>query len=326
MNIAADGTRVNSARAFLRPNLGRKNLTLLLNTPVTKVAFAGIRCTGVELVIEGKPWTIGAAREVVLSAGGVGSAKLLMLSGVGEAAALRSVGIAPVVDLPGVGRNYHDHVLLSGVAFAYKGKMPDRPADSNAVEAEAHLSSGIDQGGVDIALVLEQLPAVTPEAAAKFGAPPPNTFVIAPALVRPESRGSIRLASANWRDPIVIDGNYLGTDRDMNVIVRGIELARELGSQNAFDGVRARELVPGPQATGDDIRELARLASASFGHPVGTCKIGTDEMAVVDPELRVRGVQNLRVADSSVMPHVPTAPTNAASFMIGGRAAILLGA
>jgi choline dehydrogenase len=132
---------------------------------------------------------------------------------------------------------------------------------------------------VDIALVLEQLPAVTPEAAAKFGAPPPNTFVIAPALVRPESRGSIRLASANWKDPIVIDGNYLGTDRDLNVIVRGIELARELGSQSAFDGVRARELVPGPQATSDDIRELARLASASFGHPVGTCKIGSDEMA-----------------------------------------------
>ena len=112
----------------------------------------------------------------------------------------------------------------------------------------------------------------------------------------------------------------------MNIIVRGIELARELGSQTAFDGVRARELVPGPKAARDDIRELARLASASFGHPVGTCKIGSDETAVVDPELRVRGVQNLRVADSSVMPRVPTAPTNAGSHMIGGKAAILLGA
>jgi len=324
MNIAADGTRVNAPRAFLRPNLGRRNLTLLTNTPVTKVTFAGTRCNGVELVIDGRPRTIGVEREVVLTAGGVGSAKLLLLSGVGDPSALRPHGIAPVVDLPGVGRNYQDHVLLSGVAFEYKGKMPERPADSNAVEAEAHLSSGIDEGGVDIALVLEQLPAVTPEAAARFGAPPSNTFVIAPALVQPESRGSIRLASANWKDPIVIDGNYLGTDRDLNIIVRGIELARELGSQTAFDGVRARELVPGPKAARDDIRELARLASASFGHPVGTCKIGTDEMAVVDPELRVRGVQNLRVADSSVMPRVPTAPTNAASHMIGGKAAILL--
>jgi choline dehydrogenase len=249
-----------------------------------------------------------------------------MLSGVGDAAALRSLGISPVIDLPGVGQNYQDHVLLSGVAFEYKGKMPDRPTDSNAVEAEAHLSSGMDKGGVDLALVLEQLPAVTPEAAAKFGAPPANTFVIAPALVRPESRGSIRLASANWKDPIVIDGKYLSTDRDFDVMVRGVELSRELGNQKGFDGIRARELIPGPGVNRDAIRELVRLGSSSFGHPVGTCKIGTDRMAVVDPDLRVRGVQNLRVADSSVMPSVPTAPTNAASFMIGGKAAILLGA
>jgi choline dehydrogenase len=324
MNIAADGTRVSATRAFLRPNLSRQNLTLLTNTPVTKLTFTGTRCSGVELLIDGQQHKINASREVILSAGGVGSAKLLMLSGVGDAAELRSLAIAPVADLKGVGRGYHDHVLLSGVAFEYKGKMPDRPADSNAVEAEAYLSSGVDSGGVDLALILEQLPAVTPEAAARFGAPPADTFVIAPALIRPESRGTVRLASSNWQDPIVINGNYLGTDRDLDAIVRGIELARELGSQSAFDGVRAREVVPGPNATQSDFRELAQLASSSFGHPTGTCRIGTDEMAVVDPELRVHGIQNLRVADSSVMPSVPAAATSAAAHMIGGKAAALL--
>jgi choline dehydrogenase len=317
---------MSAARAFLRPNLGRQNLTLLLKTRVTKVTLSGTKCTGVELVIDGETRTIGADREVVLTAGGVGSAKLLMLSGIGDPSALRPLGIDPVVGLPGVGQNYQDHVLLSGVAFEYKGKMPDRPVDSNAVEAKAHLASGIDDSGVDIALILEQVPAVTPDAAAKFGAPTPNTFVIAPALIQPESRGSIKLASANWRDPIVIEGNYLKADRDMNATVRAVELARELGSQAAFDKVRTREIVPGPNATKEDIREFVSLAAGSFGHPVGTCKMGTDDMTVVDPELRVRGVSNLRVADSSVIPRIPTAPTNAASFMVGGKAAFLLGA
>ena len=324
MNIAADGTRISASRAFLRPNLSRRNLTLLTNAHVTKLSFAGTRCSGVELLIDDQQHQIGASREVILAAGGVGSAKLLMLSGLGDAAELRSLGIAPVEDLKGVGRSYHDHVLLSGVAFEYRGKMPDRSADSNAVEAEAYLSSGVDNGGVDLALILEQLPAVTPEAAARFGAPPADTFVIAPALVRPESRGIVRLTSSNWQDPLVINGNYLGTDRDLEAIVRGIELARELGGQRAFDGVRAREVVPGPKATRSELRELAQLASSSFGHPTGTCRIGTDKLAVVDPELRVHGIQNLRVADSSVMPSVPAAATSAAAHMIGGKAAALL--
>jgi choline dehydrogenase len=148
MNIAADGTRVSATRAFLRPNLSRPNLTLLTNTPVTRLTFIGTRCSGVELLIDSQHHKVGASREVILSAGGVGSAKLLMLSGVGDAAELRSLGIAPVADLKGVGRSYHDHVLLSGVAFEYKGKMPDRAPDSNAVEAEAYLSSSVDNGGV----------------------------------------------------------------------------------------------------------------------------------------------------------------------------------
>jgi choline dehydrogenase len=205
--------------------------------------------------------------------------------------------------------------------------MPDRLGDSNAVEAEAYLSSGpadSSSSDTDINLVLEQLPIATPEAAARFGALPEDAFTIAPALVQPTSRGSVRLASNNFEDAAVIDGNYLGTDRDFAAIVRAIEAARELGNQHAFDSVREVEIMPGPKATAEDIRELARLSSASFGHAVGTCKMGVDNLAVVDPELRVHGPAGLRVADASVMPRIITGPTTAPTHMIASRAAKLI--
>jgi len=323
MNIAADGTRVSAVNAFLRPALSRPNLTLLLNTPVVKLNFKGTRCVGVKIVTGGNVTDIAAEKEVVLAAGSINSPKLLMLSGVGEAMALRGLGIDVVENLPGVGENLQDHVLVSGVVFKYKGKMPARPADSNAVEAEAYLSSG-PSGDTDINLVLEQLPIATPEAAARFGALPEDAFTIAPALVQPTSRGSVRLASNNFDDTAVIDGNYLGTEQDFAAIVRAIEAAREIGNQRAFDSVREIEVMPGPRATPDEIRELARLGSASFGHGVGTCKMGVDNLAVVDPELRVHGLTGLRVADASVMPRIITGPTNAPTHMIAGRAAKLI--
>jgi len=267
---------------------------------------------------------VTADKEVILAAGTINSPKVLMLSGVGQAKALRSFGIDVVEDLPGVGENLQDHVLVSGVVFKYKGKMPDRPADSNAVEAEAYLSS-TRLGDIDISLVLHQLPVVTPEVAERFGNPPPDSFTIAPALVQPTSRGSVRLASNNFQDAAVIDGNYLGTDHDFAAVVRGIEVARELGNQHAFDSMRESELIPGPKASTKNILELAKLASASFGHAVGTCKMGADTLAVVDPELRVHGILGLRVVDASVMPRIITGPGTAAStHMIAGRAAQLI--
>lgn len=323
MNIAADGTRVSAVSAFLRPALSRPNLTLLLNTPVVKLNFKGTRCVGVKILTNGTVTDIAAEKEVILTAGSINSPKLLMLSGVGEAETLRSLEIDVIENLPGVGTNLQDHVLVSGVVFRYKGKMPDRPADSNAVEAEAYLSSG-PSSDTDINLVLEQLPIATPEAAARFGALPADAFTIAPALVQPTSRGSVRLATNNFQDAAVIDGNYLGTDGDFEAIVRAIEVAREIGNQRTFNGVREIEIMPGPNATAEDIRELARLGSASFGHAVGTCKMGVDELAVVDPELRVHGLTGLRVADASVMPRIITGPTNAPTHMIAGRAAKMI--
>jgi choline dehydrogenase len=288
-----------------------------------KVNFKGTRCVGVTVARDGVISDIAVDKEVILTAGAINSPKLLMLSGVGDANALRTLGIDVVENLPGVGANLQDHVLVSGVIFTYKGKMPARPADSNAVEAEAYLSSA-PSADTDINLVLEHPPTATPDAAARFGAPPEDAFTIAPALVQPTSRGSVRLASNNSQDAAVIDGNYLGTDADLAAIERAIEVARELGNQRALDGVRAAEVMPGPKATAEDIRDLARLASASFGHPVGTCKIGVDELAVVDPQLRVHGLQGLRIADASVMPRIITGPTNAPTHMIAGRAAQLI--
>ena len=323
MNIAKDGTRVSAVGAYLRPALSRPNLTLQLNARVVKLNFQGTRCVGVRLMTDGGVKNIAADKEVILAAGAINSPKLLMLSGVGEAKALRSLGIEVVENLPGVGENLQDHVLVSGVVFKYKGKMPDRPVDSNAVEAEAYLSSG-PSSDTDINLVLEQLPAVTPEASARFGAPPEDAFTIAPALVQPTSRGAVRLASNNFQHAAVIDGNHLGTDHDFAAVVRAIEAARELGNQPAFDDVREIEVMPGPKATTEEIRELARLGSASFGHAAGTCKMGIDSLAVVDPQLRVHGITGLRVADASVMPRIITGPTNAPTHMIAGRAAKLI--
>jgi choline dehydrogenase len=324
MNIAADGTRVSAARAFLHPALSRPNVILFLNTNVVKLNFKGTRCLGVKINTDGAVKDITANREVILAAGSINSPKLLMLSGIGEANALRTLGIDVVENLPGVGENLQDHILLSGVVFKYKGKMPDRPVDSNAVEAEVFMSSGLSDG-VDISLVLHQLPVVSPEVAARFGNPPPDSFTIAPALVQPTSKGSVRLASNNFQDAAVIDGNYLGTDHDFAAIVRAIEVARELGNQHAFDTQRESELIPGSNANADEIEELARLGSASFGHGVGTCKMGVDDLAVVDPELRVRGISGLRVADASIAPRIISGPgTNALAHMIAGRAAQLI--
>jgi choline dehydrogenase len=325
MNIGTDGARASSARVFLRPNLDRPNLTLLLNTHATRVRFDGDRASAVELVGGEVTQTIEATREVILAAGTIHSAKLLMLSGVGDATALRKWGIAPIANLRGVGQNLQDHVLVSGVVYRYKGKIADRPAASNGVEAEVYLSSGVDNNPIDIALVLEQFPIATPDAAARFAAPPKEGFTIAPALVQPTSRGQVRLASADWRDVPVIEPNYLGTDHDVNAVVKAIEAARELGRQSAFDPMRDAEVVPGPQAASQDMIDFARAASASFGHAAGTAKIGADADAVVDSRLRVHGLRGLRVADASVMPSIISGPgTNAAAYMIGGRAVELI--
>jgi choline dehydrogenase len=323
MNIGRDGTRVSAAHAYLHPNLGRENLTLLLSTNVTKVLFDGDRASGIEIAATDGARRVTATREIILTAGTIHTAQLLMLSGIGEAASLKKLGIAPVADLRGVGRNFQDHVHLSGVVCRYKGKFPAHGADSDAVEAELNMSTGVDSHGTDMVLVLEQLPNASPELVARFGtALPENCFTISPSLVQPTSRGQVRLASADWRNAPTIEPNFLGTDRDLEATMRGAQAARELVSQKAFDSIREAELIPGPKTKSKaDLIEFVRMGTMSFGHPVGTARMGEDTDAVVDSELRVHGVRGLRVADASVMPSTVSGATNAASIMIGGRAA-----
>ncbi|HEX3368246.1 MAG TPA: GMC oxidoreductase, partial [Candidatus Cybelea sp.] len=324
MNIAADGTRVSAARAFMHPALSRSNLTLLLNANVERVTFRGNRATGVRIVADGASQEIAAEREVILTAGGVGSPKLLMLSGIGNADELKQLGIDVIENLPGVGQNFQDQVMVLGIVLKYRGAMPARRIDSNAVEAEVYWTSGVSPDEADINLVLHQLSAPTPEVVARFGKVPEDCLTIGAALAQPQSRGSVRLASADPKDAALVDCNFFAEDSDFKAILRAIELARELGRQPGFAAVSEVELIPGPNASAGDVEELARAGATSFGHPVGGCKIGVDEMAVVDPQLRVRGIAGLRVADSSVMPRIPTGPTNAPTFMVAGKAAQLI--
>ena len=331
MNIAADGRRVSAARprsCDRRSPRSRSNLSLLLNANATKVVFEGDRAVGVEIVTGDTVRSIRATREVILAAGAIHSARLLMLSGVGDSEELRRLGIAPVANLRGVGKNLQDHVLVSGVVYKYKGKMPDRPANSNAVEAEVFLPSGLSDHPADLCLVLEQLPIATPEAAARFGAHHRRkASLIAPALVQPTSRGRVRPSRARIGAMLQsVEGNHLGTDHDLSAIVRAIEAARELGRQPACSTPSAkprrfRGRRPPASRTSWISRGPGRPAS---GHPVVTARMGADADAVVDPNLRVRNVRGLRVADASVMPSITAGATNAPSIMIGGRAAQLI--
>ena len=326
MSITKDGTRASASRAFLRPALSRPNLTLLLGRDVTQLLFKGTRCTGVMINGEDGIKSIRARSEVIVTAGGVMSAKLLLLSGVGDAEASRRLGIAPVLDLKGVGQNFQDHPLLFGVVYRYKGKMPPRSMTSNAVEAAAYLRSDAAKISPDIKMVLQQLPIVTPEIQTRFGAPPSEGYTISPALMRPSSRGMVGLTSADWRQPAALTANFLSTEHDLDTTVCAIERVRELGSQSGFSEIREREAVPSKTLSKAALRDFARNATISFGHPVGTCRMGTDALAVVDPALRVHGAEGLRVCDSSIMPAIVSCPTSAASHMIGLKAAGMIAA
>lgn len=324
MTIAPDGSRDSAARAFLRPVLGQGNLTLLLDTPATKLHISGTRCTGVQLMLDGAARDIAARKEVILCAGGIHSAKLLLLSGIGDPAQLKQLGIETKQALPGVGKNYQDHPLLFGVVYSYKGVMPPHATANNVVEAAAFARSDKAKHLPDIKLVLMQLPILSDRLREIYGPQPADSFTICPALLRPTTTGTVRLKSADWQDAPILSSGYLATDADLEATVNCIEQCRELGHQAGFDAVRERELVPAAKLGKAELRDFARNAAISFGHPVGTCKMGTDEDAVVDPTLRVHGIEALRVCDSSVMPRIVTGPTAAASHLIGLKASTMI--
>ncbi|WIX83677.1 GMC family oxidoreductase N-terminal domain-containing protein [Amycolatopsis carbonis] len=313
----ADGMRQSTAAAYLRPiRDARPNLTVATGARAHRLLFDADQCTGVEYRQDGAGHTVYADREVILSAGTVDSPRLLLLSGVGPAADLEYAGVDVVHDLPGVGRNLHDHPLCNVV---YEAAQPIPPGNTNHAETSMVWRSDPSLTGPDMQLMFMHVPFGPPALPA-----PPNSFTFGLATV-PQARGAVRIAGPDPSAQPLIDPNYLGAERDVLRLVDAVAVAREIAAAHPFDAWRGKELHPGPDARDQhSLREFVTRATGTYFHPVGTCAMGTGPGAVVDLDLRLRGVRGLRVADASVMPRIVCVNTNAATIMIGEKAADLV--
>ena len=338
-----DARRSSASVAYLRPIRARKNLTVRTDVLVTRIVIDKGRAVGVEIVDRpgGEKKILRAEREVIVSSGAIGSPKLLMQSGIGPADHLKSVGVTPVHDLPGVGSNLQDHLDLfviaectgdhtydnyaklhrtvwAGLQYLLLKKGPvasslfetggfwyaDPTAASPDIQLHLGLGSGIEAG-------VEKLknPGVT----------------LNSAFLRPRSRGTVRLNSADPADHPLIDPNYWSDPYDRDMSIKGLRLAREIMRQKALAPYVLREVLPGPTLTSDDeLFDYACRSSKTDHHPVGTCRMGHDAMSVVTPDLRLRGIEGLRVCDASVMPRIPSSNTNAPTIMVGEKGADLI--
>ena len=289
----------------------------MTNALVHRIRIQHTRCIGVDYSVGAELVRIGSG-EVVLTAGSIGSAQLLMLSGIGPASHLRTIGVDVVEDLPGVGANLHDHPLAASVVYRPARPMP--PSRNNHGEAFGLLASDSAADSPDIQILL-----LAAQLTASFTVRPEPGCSIAAALMRPRSRGTIRLATADAGTAPVLDPNYYGVDHDLTTMIAGLRLAREISHAPALDPWRGEQMRPGPEAHDDaSLRAYLRATLNSYKHPVGTCRIGEDDTAVVDTNLRVHGISHIRVADASVMPSIPTANTNATVYAIAERAAALI--
>jgi choline dehydrogenase len=316
-----DGARCSPFLAYLLPVMGHRNLTVRTEAQAIGLTFSGTRCTGLDFVHEGHLHSIGALREVVLCAGAIHTPRLLLLSGVGPLDDLERLGIGTVVDLPGVGRNLQDHVWLNCLCF--EAKHP-RPAPNNNLGGSLSFwRSRPALGRPDLMVLATQVPFVSDDIAAQFPIPP-NSFGIVPALVRPQSRGYLRLKTTGHDGRLEIQPNFLAEQADVDALLAGVELGLEIASQPAFRDLIKRWVAPARQMSRRETLAFLRRSCMGYLHPVGTCAMGSGEEAVVDADLRVRGVEGLRIADASVMPTIPSANTNAPSVMIGEFASRLL--
>ncbi|WP_436496196.1 GMC family oxidoreductase [Actinokineospora sp. HUAS TT18] len=331
------GLRYSASIGYLAP---RPNLTVRTGVTVSRVVIEGGRATGVELV-GGE--VIRASREVVLAAGVFGSAQVLMLSGVGPAAHLRSHGIEVRADLP-VGDNLHDHLFVPMTFLTkkaiHRGTAPyfaagavkealrgDTWMGRTVFEAVGwvHSSRGTSVPDIQLLALPWSYPFPNQDAPIRHAVDKRSALTVMPTLVYPESRGTLRLASADPTAAPIIDPAYLTSRRDTDLLMEGIKLVREVMAHKTIAGDLDGELSPGPEFADDAAmaRELPNRATTVY-HPVGTCRMGVDERAVVDPELRVRGIEGLRVADASVMPDIVGGNTNAPAMMIGEHCAHLI--
>jgi choline dehydrogenase len=310
--LVKDGVRQSQTVAFLRPVLDAPNLTVRTGIRATRLLLENGRCVGVEAGGE----NVRAAHEVVLCGGTIESPKLLLLSGVGPADELARAGVEVALDLPGVGENLHDH-LLSPVVCSSARPMPPPIPGTTPLHAHWFASSRDGLPAADTQPLVFHVPAYLPGMEG-----PEDGFTLMAGMIRPQSRGRLTLASADPETPPLVDPGYLREQADLDALTWSLEQVREAVRSPALREWLAAELYPGPAA--DDLRAYARDTAITYHHQVGTCRMGVDELAVVDPQLRVRGLEGLRVADASVIPTVPGGNTHAPVTMIGERAADLI--
>jgi choline dehydrogenase-like flavoprotein len=334
------GRRVSTATAYLEPALARSNLAIFKNTRVRRIVFEGRRAVGVEAT-RGNNGTlrIGADREVILTSGAIHTPQLLLCSGVGDASQLAEFGITAVAHLPGVGRNLHDHPASpvrvhtrSSDAYGLSASTALRsiwnalqylvarsgPLASNVFESVAFLRTAAGLDRPDFQFVFQ--PANPPPSGSWI--PRGHGYGISPVLLYPKSRGSVRLASPKPETEPLIDPKLLEHPDDLRRMVRAVHFCRRMLRAPAFLAYRAHEYLPAPHVESDaDIESFIRSTAATVYHPVGTCRMGMGPDAVVDPELKVRGVDALRVADASVFPSIVGGNTNAPTIMVAERAA-----
>ena len=335
--LIRDGLRETTAKAMLRPAMARGNVHLQTDAQVARVLIENGRATGVEL-LDGR--VIRARREVILSAGTVQSPQILLLSGIGPAEHLCDVGVAVVHDLAGVGGNYHDHVaspmhMETDETTSYGLSLKALPRDvlylfqylatrkgplaGNVFESVAFLRTDPSLEKPDVQFVFQPAKRLTVK---NVPFPVGHGYAISPVALYPKSRGTLRLASPDPSAAPLIDPRLLTEPGDIEPLIRALKIARRAFASPAFARFEGTEFAPGPEVETDaQFDAYIRETGYTVHHPVGTCKMGTDAMAVVDPQLRVHGIEGLRVADASVMPKVIGGNTNAPSVMIGERCA-----
>ena len=338
-----NGMRHSTAAAFLKPIRQRSNLTIETGAQVTKLCIEERRCTGVEYLQAGRIHAVLAETEVILCGGAINSPQLLLLSGIGPADHLQEMGIEVVFDLPGVGQNLHDH-LATMVCWHAKQKNTLANAESLGqlvkllLFKRGKLTSNVGEAGGFVQLYPEsEAPELQFHFAPAFfirhgyDAPvdgrgrPAHGITIGPTLVKVESRGTLRLQSPDPLAHPLIDPNVLSHPRDLEILVKGVRIAQEIGHQPALAPFIDKPYLPtAGEKSDEEIVEHIRQNTQSLYHPVGTCKMGVDQLAVVSPELKVHGISRLRVADASIMPTVVNANTNAPAIMIGEKCADMI--
>lgn len=340
-----DGRRCSTAVAYLRPALERSNVRLQVKAHTTRVVMEGATAVGVEYVCGGRTRIAYADKEVILAAGAINSPQLLNLSGIGDPAELSAFGIKTVVELPGVGKNLHDHISV-GISYTRKERSPlHRAMRADRIVRElgkayfrgeglatdlpsggvAHIKSSPDEVLPDIELLTAAAPYNAHPYFSPFVPSYNDGFVIRAAVLRPESRGQVRLASARPDVAPIIAQNFLATQKDRIALRTGVRMARDVGRQKSLAKIVDREIDPSGYSDAE-IDALIDKSAISVHHPVGTCKMGRsdDRTAVVDSQLKVFGARNLRVVDASIMPIIVGGGTNAPTIMIAEKAADLI--